>query len=301
MDKLLFLNFCLLDAALYATVKYFSKLSHHSTMEILSYGNIASVLILLPFALYRWKATKKGFIPNLRLFLAAPSSALKTVAVGGLSIKNVAVISYLQPAVIVMLSFMMLGEYDKKNLKQYAWLGVSFVGILIFVGFVDIRGNAMMYGLVFLHVLFKGLVNIFTKQLSDDRHTTMFYAKLHYAIFNVIIFCVMGITPSLDMFFSKATLIITAILIATQYSLIWAYKYAEKISLLQNIDYSRIFFTCLLAYLLFGESMESRQIFGLIIIVTSIILSHSGDLEMRKYSIVVLDSVKDKYKKYTNK
>jgi drug/metabolite transporter (DMT)-like permease len=111
----------------------------------------------------------------------------------------------------------------------------------------------------------------------------------------------MGITPSLDMFFSKATLIITAILIGTQYSLIWAYKYAEKISLLQNIDYSRIFFTCLLAYLLFGESMESRQIFGLIIIVTSIILSHSGDLEMRKYSIVVLDSVKDKYKKYTNK
>ena len=200
MDKLLFLNFCLFDAALYAIVKYFSKLSHHSTLEILSYGNVASVIILLPFALYRWQATKKGFIPNLKLFLAAPSSALKAVAVGELSIKSVAVISYLQPAVIVMLSFMMLGEYDKKNLKQYAWLAVSFVGILIFIGLVDIRGHAIMYFLVFLHVIFKGLINIFTKQLSDDRHTTMFYAKFHYALFNVMMFALMGITPSLDLF-----------------------------------------------------------------------------------------------------
>ncbi|CAF1661871.1 unnamed protein product [Rotaria magnacalcarata] len=221
MDKLLFLNFCFFDAALYAAVKYFAKLSHHSTMEIISYGNVSCVLCLLPFALYNWERTKKGFIPNLRLFIAAPNSALKTVAVGSLSIKNVAMITYLQPAIVVFMSFIMLGEYDKKDNKQFIWLALSFVGIMIFVGFLDIRSQSIMYGLVFLHVLFKGLINVFTKQLSEDRSTTLFYSKLHYAIFNV-------------------------------------------------------------AYLLFDDAMSIRQIIGLSIVIVSIILSHSGEFEMRR-------------------
>ncbi len=282
--------------ALYAAVKYFAKLSHHSTMEVISYGNVACVICLLPFALYNWEKTKKGFIPNLRLFIAAPNSALKTVAVGSLSIKNVAIITYLQPAVVVFMSFIMLGEYEKKSNKQFIWLGLSFIGVIIFVGFLDIRSQSIMYGLVFLHVLFKGLTNVFTKQLSDDRSTTLFYSKLHYAIFNVGIFIVMGITPSWDMFFSKATIIITLCLLITQYSLILSYKIAKKISVLQNIDYSKIFFSCLLGYFLFDDVMSIRQIIGITIVIISIIFSQTAELGMRKYSLVVLDKMKKNIK-----
>ncbi|NCX96667.1 MAG: hypothetical protein EBX41_09755 [Chitinophagia bacterium] len=156
MDKLLFLNFCFFDALLYIFVKYFAQLSHHSTIEILTYANIASVICLSPFAIYNWQRTKAGFVPNLRLFIAAPSSALKTVAVGYLPIKNVAIISYLAPGAVVFLSFIMLGEYEKGKNKKFIWLAVSFVGVMIFVGIHDIRGNPFMYSLVFLHVLFKG-------------------------------------------------------------------------------------------------------------------------------------------------
>lgn len=295
MDKLLFLSYCFFDVMIYVFVKKFANMTHESTMAIICYGNVLAVLLMMPMLIFRRKKIFEGFLPNLRLILSAPASAMKTIAIQYVSIKNATVITFLAPAAIVFLSFIMLGEYDKKNNTKYIWLAMSFIGVIVFVGF-DIRQQSIAYVLLFSYVLLKGLINIFTKQLSYDRYTILFYSKFHYAWFNMVVFLISGYKFKIDFLTDPHVLLITVALVFSQLSLIQAYKLAKKISLLQNIDYSRLVFTCVFAYLIFDEKMTAQQIAGSLIIILSIAMSSNSYFIMKKYSTVAFEGIRSRYR-----
>lgn len=299
MDKILFLSFCLSNALLYSLIRYFYlNFPGYATLEIMAYVNIGSLFFFIPYFIISFKKVASLFVSNLRLFLIAPASALKIFSLQYISVKNAMVVSFLTPAAVVFLSFITLNEYNKKYTKKYLWLFASFIGVVVFVG-VEFRDRSYIYMLLLMYVLMKSLINIFLKQLSKDRYVALFYTVLHYAFFGMIVLIWMG-KFELKMFFNWRLIGIGLLSVVSQLALIKSYEIAPRISLLQNLDYSRMIFSCIIGYFLFGEIMTSNQVVGVAIIIVSIILSNSNELGMKKYNILVL-GLKDKYFYYSNR
>lgn len=272
MDKFLFLIYCAGNTLIYSILKFSHiELKIYSTMQIISYANVLSFLFVLP---YFFKNNKKILSTNsigyFKLSLTVFASMLKVFAIAYVSPKNAAVISFTLPIIMIVLSFLILGEYSKKNIRYYLATILAFAGVLIFIGY-DINHYGFIYFILFLHVILRAFVNIFIKQLSNNKYMTFFFLKFFYALFG---FLVIAKSFHPELFLNKYVIIIAILSFIDQLSLIKSYEIANKISLLQTLDYSRIFFTIFWTYLLLSETILLNQFYGLIVIIFAIIFSN---------------------------
>jgi len=302
VDRILFLIYCGTNALVYVLVKYYHQLfTPYSTLEIMGYMNITTLIMLLPYAAFRFRNLKASFFANMKLSISAPASLLKIYCVQYISPKNAMVVSFMMPMTITLLSFITLNEYDKKNAHKYIWLLVSMIGVIMFVG-VDFSNYSMIYTLLLLHVFFKSLVNIFLKQLSHNRYEALFYSLFYYAIFACGTFLWYG-RFNISMLLKKEILFFALISLICQICLIRGYEMTKKISLLQNLDYSRLIFSCIFTYTILGDSVTVMQVCAITIVIISMYLSQVKNLS--KQHILTLGirprAFKMHYKRYRRK
>ncbi len=300
MDKILFLLYCFSNAVLYSLVKYIHVLDKKvSTIEVMGYLNCVSLLIMAPYAIYQWRKIVRYFPQNIKLSISAPASMLKIYSIQFVSPANAMVVSFLIPSIVTILSFITLNEFEKQNIKKYLWILVSFIGVAIFVG-PTFKDYSFIYALLLLHVLMKGLINVFLKQLSTDRYVALFYNIFYYCIFALCTFVWYGKFDPMMMLNWKI-IGISILSVICQLALIKSYTMAAKISLLQNLDYSRMIFTCIVAYPLFGDIPNSNQVAGIMIIIGSIFFSQINKVETRHLLTLGLSDRINQYQRYRKK
>lgn len=282
MDKLAFLLYCATNAAVYVLVKYYHLLfTPYSTVEIMAYLNLNSFLLCTPYLVLQFKSIVTGFRANAKLSITAPSSLLKIFTIQYIQPTNAMVVGFLTPIAVALLSFAFLGEYDQKYKRKYPWLLVSFLGVLVYVG-LDLDSNTIMYAILLLHVLLRAFVNIFLKQLSKDRHITLFYSIFYYCILSLLVFSWYG-RFDWRMVLKKEIFLFSGVSIFCQFAIIKSYEITKKVSLLQNLDYSRILFGCILSYWLLGYGIKLNQILGISIILLSMLLSSIKDINRQHF------------------
>lgn len=278
LDRLLFLYYCFSNCLFYALIKLnHNKFPNLETLEIIGYINVLSFLTILPYYFVRFRLVNKLFNANKKMILTVPSSFLKIFCIGHISPKNALVVSFMTPGLVTLLSFLILDEYDKKHKASYLWLLVSFLGVIVFAG-PNFREYSLIYSLLFLHVFLRALVNIVMKKISKEetgqnRFTTLFYMLLFYTIASLFIMLGYYQRFSWQWLFSKEILILSLLSASCQLAQIKSYELAEKISLLQNLDYSRIVFGFLLSYIIFDEVIKLNELAGVAIVLTSVLCS----------------------------
>ena len=290
MDKLLYLTYCITNALFYILIKYkHIKMPNYPTYEIGAYANIVSLAIMMLYFVKHYKKVIKGFKENLKIIIVAPAALLKFIAIAHISPKNAMAISFLTPVIVTILSFVTLKEEFKvKDLfTKYIWMLLSFIGVLVFIG-SDFTFSMFAYTLMLIHIGGKAFFHIFTKQLSKNSYTVLFYGVLYNSIFTITT-SIWRKKSGLDlqMVFDPIILFIGSFSVICQFALIQSYKIAKKISLLQNLDYSRIMFSSIGAYFILSEKIKGREWLGMIIVLYSVLGSQYSQFgKMKLYKIL---------------
>jgi drug/metabolite transporter (DMT)-like permease len=270
MDKFFFLSYCLTNTLLYTLIKYFHlNLGGYSTLEIMGYSNITSFFCFLPYIVRHFKKFIKNFKKYSGFSINVIASALKVYVIQYISPRNAMVISFTQPIFIVLLSLLTIEKNKSLKWQKYSYIPISFIGVIVFVGF-DIQKYSFAYLILLVHVFLKAITNIYIKKISGDRYLSWCYSVMCYGIFG---FIVTHKNFDYTMLYNKHILILSFISAISQYAQIKAYDIAERISLLQNLDYSRIVFTFIFTWLLLNERFLINQVTGASIIIASIYLS----------------------------
>ena len=278
LDRFLFVYYCFSNCLFYALVKFYhDKFSNLETLEVVGYVNILSFIVLFPYYTVKHKVIHKLFDVNKKLLLTVPSSLLKVFCIGHVSPKNAMVTSFLNPGVITLISFLALGEQDKKHKMNYLWLIVAFSGVVIFAG-ANFKEHSLIYSLLFIHVFLRALVNVFMKKVSkpetrQDRCSTLFYMFLFYSLSYLIIIVGYYQRFNWNYLFSKEIIMLSLLSASCQLAQIKSYEITKRISLLQHLDYSRILFSFLIGYLVFGEIAKWNEIVGVLVVTGSVFLS----------------------------
>jgi drug/metabolite transporter (DMT)-like permease len=283
MDKLLYLTFCLTNSLFYVTIKYVHlKYPQYSTTEVAAYYNIVSLFTMSFYLLKHLKKVVKNFTANFKMALGAPAAILKFMAIQYISPKNAMVISFLTPVAVTILSVVTLKEtQSKKDFQRYAWMLLSFIGVVVFIG-VDFAFSIYAYFLMLMHISAKAFIHIFTKQLGKDKYLLLFYNVFFNSALTIGVLLYSKVNPfSFEMLFHPIVLTMGVVSVLCQFALIEAYRVTSKISLLQNLDYSRIIFSCLGAGIILSESLKNRELLGIAIIFISIISSEKKEIKKR--------------------
>lgn len=276
MDKIYFLSYCLTNTLMYALIRLVHLQIHdYSTLEIAAYANILSIICFMPYILYRFRDIIKNFKTQYGLSVNSLASAMKVYVVQYISPKNAMVISFTQPIFIIILSALMLEKTTKFQYKKYYYVIFSFIGMLIFVG-SDAQRYTVVYLIMFAHVILKALTNIYIKKITKDRYITLCYSLIFYALFGMLVLHARFVP---EMLIDPRIIIVAIISTVSQLVLIRGYEIASKISLLQNIDYSRIVFSFFWTWLFFNEPVLMNQIAGTCIILFSVYFSQARDIK----------------------
>ena len=270
---LLYLSFCFTNALIYTFVKYFAINNHGlNTTLVMFYTNTVSMTIMLPYFFANFKKVISGFKSNSKLILSSPAGILKILAIQHISPKNAFTVGFLNPFFVMLMSFIFLKEFDKKNLKSMAWMLLSLFGAVIFIGVDSISFNSFWYLVMVAHVVLKSLIHVFYKQLSKDKFVALFYAVFFNLFYTFMLIKYRGYSIDLSYSLNWQVISIGTISVLCQFALIYAYKKANKISLLQNFDFSRVIFASVISYYLLGDTFNLRQCLGMLVIFISMFI-----------------------------
>lgn len=300
LDRVLFIYYCFSNCLFYALIKFnHDKFPALETLEIIGYVNLLSFLVILPYYIVKHKIINKLFKVNKKMVLTVPSSFLKIFCIGHISPKNAMVVSFMAPGLVVLLSFLALDEYDKKHKASYLWLIVAFFGVVVFAG-PNFKEYSLMYSLLFIHVFLRALVNIFMKKVSkpetgQDKYVTLFYMLLFYTVASLFIMLGYYQRFSWGWLFSKEIVILAVLSASCQLAQIKSYEITRKISLLQNLDYSRIVFSFLIGYVVFGEVIKVNELLGVLIVLFSVFLSFQKPQSWLKSRLLGIHKYKKQY------
>ena len=280
MNSVYCLIYCAGNTLFYSFAKYFHlQVKTYSTLEIMRYVNILSFILISPYILLKIKKIISSFNGQFKLTASILASFLKIYTIQYISIKNATIITFTMPIFVIIISLFTIEKFTKFSIKKYFYVPVSFIGVIIFTGYDDIKNHIFIYFILFLHVILRAFVNIFIKKLSHEKYITLSYSLLFYCIFGL---CIVYQNFNIEMLYDWHIILIAVINIFTQLSLIKAYSDTKSISLLQNLDYSKIMFTFLWCYLFFNENITANQIIGASIICISVYFSQ---LNFSKFKI----------------
>lgn len=176
-------------------------------------------------------------------------------------------LSFTTPIFATIFAILLLGE--RAGWRRWTAMGVSFIGVL-FILRPDISGVNMNVLYVLCASACMSVAGIFVKSLSrtEPPETIVFYMALVMTPLSLPL-GIMQWKP-LPVEAWAGLLAIAFLSTSAQLMMARAYKRAEVV-VLMPLDFTRLIFTSILAYLFFGEVLDRHAWFGAMIIVASTI------------------------------
>ncbi len=258
---------CFCFACVNASIRPLTKI--FDPMVLVSYRSFLCMMLVLPMVIYLSSKQKlpsfsktnylKGFVD----FISIPAW---TIAIHNMKIGETVALSFITPLLSAVLAIIFLK--DRLDSKKWTALLIGFTGAYIVMNPSNDEYN--MYAIYALFSCFCwAAANVMAKKLTND--------KQHPAIIvfygNIIIF-----TLSLPFLYQygrminlhEFTMLLTMSFFACagHFCLVWAYT-KTKMSNLLAIDYTRLIFSTMLGYSLFGEIIGLNTLLGTAIILAS--------------------------------
>jgi drug/metabolite transporter (DMT)-like permease len=235
-------------------------------MEILFFRSAIGFLFVLPLFVrdplepFR---TKRPGMHLVRGAIGAVGNACFFWTITSMLLADAMALQFSRPLFMIPLAVLLLGE--SPGLRRTAVAMIGFLGILLYAR--PFTGGFEPGALIgALGALSGGLVVICIKRLATTEPTRviMFYYAFWNAVFALIPAALFWVTPSLP---QLALLVVVAFLgIAGQGMITHGLTMGEA-TVLVPLDYSRIVYSALLGYLLFGEMPGPWSFAGMALIV----------------------------------
>jgi drug/metabolite transporter (DMT)-like permease len=249
-------------------------------MFLVSLRSLFCIMLVLPLVVF---IAKKQPLPKfsstnyLKGFIDFISIPAWTLAIHNMKIGETVALSFITPLLSAILAIIFLK--DKLSPKKWIAMLIGFTG-----AYIVLNPNSEEYNIYALFALFScfcwAAANVMAKKLTNDSQ--------HPAVIvlygNIIIFILslpFLINNGRMINYEEFTLLLTMSIFACSghFCLVWAYT-KTKMSNLIPFDYTRLVFSVILGYTLFGEVVGINTMIG-----TAIILLSSIYLATRKSDI----------------
>jgi drug/metabolite transporter (DMT)-like permease len=252
----------------------------HST-QIVVFRHIWSIIIILIWAmclkmqLSDFKSNRmKGHFWRATFGIMAMQLWFYSISI--MSINLATALSFTTPIFSTILAIIFLGE--KAGVRRWAAIITGFIGMLIILR-PDVNGVSSSGWIVIAASLLMAGSGVMVKSLtsSESAETIVFYMSVFMLLWSVpvaISFWQPFTTYQLGVSFIVAFCSTAAHLFMAR-----AFMRAELVKLMP-LDFTRLVFTAILAYLFFGETIDSQTILGSAVIVASAV--YIGHREAKK-------------------
>ena len=179
-------------------------------------------------------------------------------------------IKYLSPVFTALFAGAMLNE--KINTKQWFYIVLAFVGILLLKGF-DSRVATMDLFIGLISAVSGGLLYIILRQIGDDDHpfVVVFYFMIIASLLSAIFMIPYWVTPNSED--STVFLGVGFFGFVAQIYMTKAFQQQDDANYLAQFKYLEAAFAIITGFLWFGESYTYLSFLGIILIFVSLILN----------------------------
>ncbi len=196
-------------------------------------------------------------------------------------------LSFTTPIFSTIFAIIFLGE--KAGLRRWSAIAIGFLGVLIILrpGTGSIGADALF---VIASSMMMAVAGVLVKTLSrtEKPETIVFYMALFMVPWSapLAIMNWHGVTAR------ELWLLLWVAITSTGAHLLMAraYKRADMV-LLMPFDFSRLVFTALMAYVIFGETLDSATVTGSLIIVASTVYIAHREARLRR--VVALEALRE--------
>ncbi|WP_339040734.1 DMT family transporter [Candidatus Lariskella endosymbiont of Hedychridium roseum] len=262
---------CILYAFLNSLIKYMGY--SVDPLFLVFCRSFFAVLILLPFVLANHRVDMKFLIgksvilPNLvRVGLGFVGNCFWFIAMQHMNITECVAISFTTPLFIMLFSIIFLAE--KADIKQWALLLIGFLAA-IYIKTPDIKMmNYYSFLVLIAAALWASCAIIFKKFVISHVHpvSIVFFTSAATCFLSAPI--AVAYFAKLDLFQVLCVISMSICMIFAKLCAAFAYKFSQ-LSTIIPLDFSRLIFNSILAYIIFGEVLSQRTFVGAAIIVVS--------------------------------
>jgi drug/metabolite transporter (DMT)-like permease len=252
--------------------------------------NAVSLLMVLTIATYQQRRVPHFPTKRLKGHLGRATAGLIAMQLWFHSctimpVTLVTALSFTTPIFATMLAILLLGE--RAGWRRWSAMAISFIGVLIILH-PDASGVDAKVAFVLLSSAMMAVAGTFVKSLSrtESPETIVFYMALVMTPLSIPY----GLYQWQPLSFGEwYEILLIAILSTTaQLMMARAYQRAEMVVLLP-LDFTRLLFTSLFAYLAFGEILDANAWFGAsLIVISTIYIAHRESVRGRSRKISVL-------------
>jgi drug/metabolite transporter (DMT)-like permease len=257
--------------AMQSLIKYL-PVGRIPTIEQTFFRSIVTAVFCLPFMIknritFRVKNVKLivvrsivGTISMFAFFYILPRMPLGTSVT----------IKYLSPIFTALFAGTMLNE--KINIKQWFYIVLAFIGILLLKGF-DSRVATLDLFIGLISAISGGLLYIILRQIGDDDHpfVVVLYFMLIASLLSAIGMIPYWVTPNLTD--SLVFLGVGFFGFVAQIYMTKAFQQQDDANYLAQFKYLEAAFAIITGFLWFGESYTYLSFLGIILIFVSLILN----------------------------
>ena len=246
-----------------------------SSLEIGSYANILSFLLLSFYIIKHRKALVKNLTKNLSISILALPPILKLFVIKKIPVAVASLTSFMTPIVSMILSFILLKDFERKNFDKYVKNIASFFAVILFMMSYEGDGfkiQAKYYSIIGLYLFLKASCFLIVKNKSSNKIETIIYIKFFFVLYSVLIFQFSEYTGQSFNFnyhnlFIPEIIILGVVTILVYLSLIMSFR-SESVSSLQYLKHSQVVISIVLGYLFLGESINKEQAICVALILT---------------------------------
>ncbi len=178
-------------------------------------------------------------------------------------------LSFTTPVFSTIVAILFLGE--KAGIRRWSAIAASFVGMLIILrpGTDSMSPDAAF---VIFSSIMMAIAGNMVKSLTrtESPETIVFFMALFMVPWSALPGIFPGGSPWQEVPFHQLSIVFLVAFLSTASHLLLAraYRRADMV-MLMPFDFTRLIFTAIFAYLLFGETLDGPTIFGSLIIVAS--------------------------------
>jgi drug/metabolite transporter (DMT)-like permease len=260
-----------ISMALFAGLAAFSRAAMNAGLhpfEVVFLRNLFACLMLLPLLAWRGASLMRSSqlqLYGVRVLVSLFSMQAWFYAISIIPIGEVTAISFLAPVFGTIGAILLLGE--RVRLRRWTAVIVGFLGAMIIL-----RPGAAPLGLgqllAVVSAMSQGLTVIMVKQLTaaDDPDKIVFLTNMMLLPLSLVPALFVWTWPTLGMLVPILGMGITAVL--GHVALVRGYA-ATEASLAMTFEFSRLPFTVAVAYLAFGELIDTWTWIGALVIFAS--------------------------------
>ena len=228
--------------------------------------SLMALILILPFADFKDLRTGRMKLHVIRNIFGLCGTSCFFYGVTKIPLNDATAISFTAPLFTTLAAVILLRE----KVRLYSWAGMV-IGLL--GAGIILRPSGEFdpnYLWIIASVILMSFVQIFISQLNKTEPVKriLFYMISLTVIMTAPFAAANWVTPhwaNLGWIF-----VLTMLIFINLLGIILAYRHAE-INMLMPLDFSRLIFTAIIAYLVFNEHLQTATILGSIVILTGIV------------------------------